>query len=109
MRLRPNTAPPAAKRWLFATVLAGNVGRFSQHMRAANGAVEDSPDLQRILALPWRTMDMSIDDIVREMSALLRQDPDDTTHVLRPAQALALLELAQLGALCAPIKCGGGK
>jgi hypothetical protein len=81
------------------------VGRYAQQ----RGRVEDSEDLQRILALP-RRQPQDLPQLVAEMSAWLRQPTaDPAKHVLREAQALALYELAAFGELFAPIKCGGGK
>jgi hypothetical protein len=64
-------------------------------------AVENSPDLQRILDLPRRTVtDVDLSDVLR-----LRKGRQD----LRPAQSLALYELAEYGGLLGPMHVGGGK
>ncbi len=70
-------------------------------------AVQMTPCLRRVLALPRRTWtDADAAYLARELTALLRT-PHGTMQ-LRPIQAIALGELASTG-LLAPIRVGGGK
>ncbi len=79
--------------------LRSRVGKLFQR-----DGVPDSPEVQRVLALPRR--EAADPQLVELLSAELRTDP---SVALRPIQALALLELGDTGGLLAPIGVGEGK
>lgn len=67
-------------------------------------AVQVTRELRRIVALPRRTWEPgAAAALAAELSPLLGRGQ------LRPVQAVALVELAQVGGLFAPIRVGGGK
>lgn len=70
------------------------------------GAVQDTRELRRILALPRRPLD-SGEALAKQISAALRTAWG--TMELRPIQALALSELLQFKGGFFPINAGGGK
>lgn len=77
-------------------------------MFSAGGAVQDSTDLRRILAIPRREYDpATAGRLATALTDALRTP--EGTWTLRPVQAIALAEMARLGGLLAPIRVGGGK
>lgn len=69
-------------------------------------AVQDTPELRRILALPRRPTGEG-EDLIVPMTDALRTPAGSMT--LRPIQALALAEIVQRGGALLPIPAGGGK
>lgn len=72
----------------------------------AQGTVEDSPDLQRILALPRRPKP-ELRDIVNQMTFRLKKP--EGTQTLREHQAWMLWEAPRVGGMLGAIRTGGGK
>lgn len=71
-------------------------------------AVQESAELDRILAIPRRVWSQDqADQVVRDLSNAFRTPHGVET--LFPTQALALLEIGQLGGLLGPMPVGSGK
>jgi hypothetical protein len=71
-------------------------------------AVQVTPELRRVLALPRRTWtEEEARHLARGLTALLKTP--EGTQELRPIQAVALMEGTTEGGLFAPIVAGGGK
>ncbi len=77
--------------------------------RFAQGTVEDSPDLQRVLALPRRPKpeDDEMEAIINTMTFRLKKPKG--TQTLREHQAWTLWEGPQAGGVVAPLSTGTGK
>ncbi len=77
--------------------------------RFAQGTVGDSPDLQRILALPRRPKPEGdeMQAIVNTMTFRLKKP--EGTQALREHQAWVLHEAPQVGGMIAPLATGAGK
>jgi hypothetical protein len=70
--------------------------------------VRHSEEFQRIIDLPTRTYtDQEVADLVQQLTALLKTP--NGTMILRPAQAIALLEIGMYRGMLGPIRVGGGK
>lgn len=70
--------------------------------------VRHSEEFQRIIDLPVRKYsDAEVADLVVQLTALLKTP--NGVMVLRPAQAIALLEIGMYRGLLGPIRVGGGK
>lgn len=70
-------------------------------------AVEDSAELQRILALPRREWESKADEYVRALTQFLRKPGG--TQTLRAIQATALVEMHDHRGLLMPAAVGSGK
>jgi hypothetical protein len=70
--------------------------------------VRHSEEFQRIIDLPVRTYtEAEVEALVEQLTALLKTP--NGTMVLRPAQAIALLEIGMYRGMLGPIRVGGGK
>lgn len=76
--------------------------------------IQNSPDLERILALPRRDWKKGLggrfgttDQLVHGLTQIYSRPGSGA--ILRPAQAIALAEAHDFGGLLAPIQVGGGK
>lgn len=77
---------------------------------ALAGAVRDSPDLKRVLALPRRRYEPEVmDTIASRLTAAFAQPGGPGEYPLRPIQGVALLEIGRLKGGIIPIRVGGGK
>jgi hypothetical protein len=83
------------------TASAGSRPSFSQR-----GPVLDSPDLERVIALPRRTLSITAEEIEALHTRLRRPG---STMTLRPIQAMALKELSLSRGLLAQVVVGEGK
>lgn len=89
---------------VFSDISAVSHRKGPGHSNATFGEVPDSPDLQRVLALPRRVLDL---ERVPDLTELVRR-PGGTMR-LQPIQSAALIEAAVArGAFC-PIGVGFGK
>jgi hypothetical protein len=88
---------------------ASQTGFRSLRERFAEGSVEWSPDLQRVLELPRRRKPegAEMEAIVSGMTVVLRKPGG--TQTLRDVQAWALWEAPQQGGLLASLATGAGK
>lgn len=88
---------------------ASQSGFRTLKQRFAEGEVEWSPDLQRVMELPLRAKPegAELEAIIQGMTAVLKLPYG--TQTLRPVQAWALWEAPQQGGLLAPLATGAGK
>jgi hypothetical protein len=88
------------------------LAEVATHMAASRRAVEASAELERILALPRRELDLSsYKALAKAITARWRYDDgrQKGTLELYPIQAAALAELYQYGGCVAPLGVGCGK
>lgn len=79
-----------------------------QHPRASRGkGIQLCDEVKRVRDLPRRDAFADAEQLVAELTAMLRQPCG--TQTLREAQAVALYEIAAYGGIMSPIRVGGGK
>lgn len=80
---------------------------YQERQNQSRQAVEDTPELRRIVNLPSRRLDEFPDELVTRMTDTFKANECGMT--LRPIQAAALYEVFTYGGLFGIIRVGGGK